>query len=382
MSIYKYPFRILKKILNKKIIINANKKRHPKRALLIYLTQPFKIDKKSKIFKNHTNYWRNIEIARILDTFGYTVDVVDHHEAKFKPKKDYDLILGLGVVFEKMVKQLPKCVKKIYLSTGSEANFFNKVLTTRVSELNKNANCNLRNNRTNRDDSSILKMVEAIICLGNDVTTETYRPYFKKHIDCFNNHGYDELSFFPKNKNYEKTKKNFLFLCGSGKVLNGLDLLLDIFKNKPNLNLYIGGSFNGEEDFVDCYKKELYDTPNIHTEGWLSIGSPRFNELIETCSTIIVPICAGASHGSVVNCMNYGLIPIVTKEAGIDTENFGITLPSYAINDIEKTVDWVSNQSAEWHKKMSNKTYKVSKKKFSQSAFTQRLTEIFKRIHI
>ncbi len=382
MHIIKFPYRIIKKLLRKQILLNVNNKRHEKRALLIYLTMPFNINNESETFKMHTNYWRNTEIARVLDTFGYTVDVVNHNEANFQPKKNYALVLGLGKLFEQMVRQLPDRTKKIYISTGSEANFFNSTLKKRIDKINNQSSCKLTQVRINYDDSSILKKVDSIICLGTEFTADTYRQYFKKKIYCFNNHGYDKSAFFSTDKNYEDSRKNFLFISGSGKILNGLDLLLTIFKKKTDLHLYIGGSFNGEEDFVHCYKEELYNTPNIHAEGWLSIGSKKFNSIIAKCSTIIVPICAGASHGSVVNCMNYGLIPVVTKEAGIDVEDFGIALPSYEVEDIEKTVDWISNQPVEWHQKMSEKTFAVSKRKFSQKAFTKRLTEILKEIDI
>ncbi len=382
MNVIKYPYRIIKKLFHKQILFNVNNKLHDKRALLVYLALPFTIDKNDKTFKTHTNYWRNIEIAKILDTFGYTVDVINHSEIKYNPKKKYDLIIGLGKAFEKLVKESSSEVKKVYISTGSEANFFNQTLNNRINKINNQTSCKLNNIRVNQDDSYILKDVDSIICLGNNITAETYRPYFNKKIYCFNNHGYDESSFFSNNKKFEESRKNFLFISGSGKVLNGLDLLLTVFKKRDDLHLYIGGSFNGEDDFVSCYKKELYDTPNIHTEGWLSIGTSKFNELVNKCGMIIVPICAGASHGSVVNCMNYGLIPIITKETGIDVEDFGITLPSYEVEDIEKKVDWISNQPAEWHKKMSQRTFQAAKKKFSQSAFTKRFHQICTNIEL
>ena len=159
-----------------------------------------------------------------------------------------------------------------------------------------------------------------------------------------------------------------------------MDLLLEVFKRKTNLNLYVCGSFTGEEDFVKCYKKELYESPNIYTKGFVSIGSEKFNKLIKKCGIIIIPICAAASHGSVVVCMNYGLIPIVSKEAGIDTEDFGITLNSYNLTDIDKTVDWISNKSADWHRKHSIRTREVAEEKFSEKAFINRWKEVVSEI--
>lgn len=383
MKVTRYYSKILSGVYQrffiKRILLNVNReksKKNKKRALLVYLTAPFKTDAESETFKSHTNFWRNIEIAKILGEFGYIVDVINYNDCTVKLRRDYDLVMGLGNALEKRINELPKKTIKIYLATGSEANFFNKKMEERFKDLNRKKGCSLKVSRTNEDNSEILKDFDSLICLGNEVTAGTYKPYFKKKIYCFNNHGYDKIAVLPKNKEYEKTRKNFLFLSGTGKSLNGLDLLLEIFKKRPSLNLYVCGSFKNEEDFEECFKKELYETSNIHTVGWVGVGSKRYTELIKKCGIVIVPICAGASHGSVVVCMNNGIIPVVTKEAGIDTEDFGVTLKSYSIKDIEKTVDWISNQSADWHKKMAERTYKKAREKFSQTAFTRRWREI------
>ncbi len=185
----------------------------------------------------------------------------------------------------------------------------------------------------------------------------------------------------PKNKDYETANKHFLFYTGGGKILNGLDLLIEIFKKKPELTLHICGTFSGENDFYECFKNDIISYNNIIMEGWVQVGSEKILDLVKKCGYVIVPICAGASHGSVVVCMNYGVVPIVTKEAGIDLEDFGVLLPSYEIDDIEEKIEWVSKQPAEWLKKRSLKTKAAAENKFSEKSFFTRFTEILDEIH-
>jgi hypothetical protein len=94
------------------------------------------------------------------------------------------------------------------------------------------------------------------------------------------------------------------------------------------------------------------------------------------CGATIFPICAGASPGSVINCMSQGIIPIVSKEAGIDTADFGFTLEYNTVEDIGQVVDFIADQSAQWHADMSQKVLEASQRDFSQAAFTRRFTEI------
>ena len=362
-------------IRNSRVLYNVNRARKrdkPMRALLAYTVSPFLGDRPPAW---HTNQWRSIELVRMLDELGYVVDVMDHNDFRSPIKHDYDLLIGFGRA-EELAKHLPREVVKIRLATGSEANFHNQRERERIEEVNQRRGCNLEVVRRNPDQSELIRYFDAIACLGNAVTAATYRPYFDKEIYCFNNHGYDQWMGLPEGKDFEEARRNFLFFGGRGQVLLGLDLLLEVFANRPDLNLFVCGPFEREKEFVKCYRKELFETPNIFPVGWVSVAGEDYLELVKRCSTVIVPICSGASTGGVVVCMGYGLIPVVTREAGIDTDDFGITLPSYKMADIEKAVDWISTQPADWHEETARKVLSATRQDFSQAAFSRQFREI------
>jgi len=350
-----------------------------KRALLIYIINPFLESCNVDASVSHTNRWRSRELVRILDEIGYVVDVMKYSDYNSKISFNYDLLLGFGRA-EELAKEFPQSTIKIRLATGSEANFHNKRERERIEEVNKRRYCSLQGVRRNTDNSELIRYFDAIACLGNEVTADTYRPFSEKKIYCFNNHGYDQWIGSPEGKDFAESRQNFLFFGSAGQVLFGLDLLLEVFASKPNLRLYVCGPFEKEELFVECYRKELYKAKNIVPVGWVTVGSPEYFDLTRKCGMVIVPICSGASTGSVVVCMGNGLIPIVTREAGIDTGDFGITLPSYKREDISSVVDWISSQPITWHEEMTLKVLDAASRDFSQFAFSKRFREILSEV--
>ena len=70
--------------------------------------------------------------------------------------------------------------------------------------------------------------------------------------------------------------------------------------------------------------------------------------------------------------MYSGLIPLVTKETGIDTEDFGMTFENDGLEEIERVILEVSRMPESWHREHSIKSRKVSEKKYSEDAFMER----------
>jgi glycosyltransferase involved in cell wall biosynthesis len=71
---------------------------------------------------------------------------------------------------------------------------------------------------------------------------------------------------------------------------------------------------------------------------------------------------------------------VVTREAGIDTEDFGITFSNDSIEEIERVILEVSQLPETWHRERSIKTRKVSEEKYSEDAFMNRWRNILAEI--
>jgi glycosyltransferase involved in cell wall biosynthesis len=97
---------------------------------------------------------------------------------------------------------------------------------------------------------------------------------------------------------------------------------LDYFSDQDELTLHICGSVENEKDFVEMYKKELFDTKNIIYHGFVNIESKKFANILTSCSFVIFPSCSEGGAPSVLTVIgNGGLVPIITKETTISTGN-------------------------------------------------------------
>jgi hypothetical protein len=105
------------------------------------------------------------------------------------------------------------------------------------------------------------------------------------------------------------------------------------------------------------YYEVYFDLDNIHKIGWLNLNMAKSIDLIKTCSFHIFPSCSEGMPGAVITSMTLGLIPIVTKEAGItfDNNEFIITED---INNIIKIVKDCANFDVNELRLRSNKIIK------------------------
>ncbi|GAH28176.1 unnamed protein product [marine sediment metagenome] len=376
---------IVRSIIGYPVIYNANRvneNKYKKRALLIYLITPFYLKPDSPKFLNHQNLSCTVKIAHILDEFGYAVDVADVRDKKFYPRKNYNLVFSHRVDLKNIQHYFAEDTLKVYLSTGMNHIIHNRNLKKRVEDLFQRRGCELKlsNIKFNPEYMPFISNADAIIGFGNKFTVSTWGKFFSGPIYMVNNYGFKETKFIWSSRDYTVAKKNFVFFGGGHLMRKGLDLLLEVFSKYSDLNLYVCGLFDYDEEFKKCYYKELYQTKNIHPIGWVQVNSKRYEELIKKCAYIIHPSCEEGQPGAVVQCMYSGLIPIVSKESGVDVDAFGITLENNSLAQIAETIVRVSQLPSSWHKEHSIKTREVAEKYYSEEAFEKRFREIMSNI--
>jgi glycosyltransferase involved in cell wall biosynthesis len=254
----------------------------------------------------------------------------------------------------------------------------NRNVRSRYKNIRLRRNSELIIREQRQEFLSFVEIADSLIGFGNEFIMDSWHEDFNIKTFPFNNYGFKSTQFLTKN--FTTARKNFFFLASGSQVLKGLDLLLEIFPKHPKLNLYICSSFNNEPDFIKCYYKELYRTSNIHPIGWISITSPKFLELVKQCAYVISPSCVEGQPGAVVQCMHAGLIPVVTKETGIETEDFGVTFKNDSLEELETTITRLSKLPITWHKNHSQLTRKIALEKYSEKSFINRWREILSEI--
>jgi hypothetical protein len=78
--------------------------------------------------------------------------------------------------------------------------------------------------------------------------------------------------------------------------------------------------------------------------------------------------------------MHSGLIPLVTKWAGIDTKDFGVTFADDGLEEIENAIIATSRLPGEWHRQRSIRTRQVAEADYSESDFVERWRHILAEI--
>ena len=303
-------------------------------VLFSYITLPFTVASKDA-FDGHTNLWECRDMAHAFLERGYAVDVIDWTNKTFTPKKRYTYFLDIHANMERVAPLLNKDCVKILHTTGAHFLFHNTAEYQRLLDVQKRRAKTLIPRRAVVPSYGI-EHADVVTMLGNEFTEGTY-AYAGKHIiriPLSSTHTYPS----PAEKNFERARKGFVWFGGSGMVHKGLDLVLEAFAHMPECQLTICGKVANEKDFVEAYKKELYETPNIRVAGLTDPGGDTYKDICTSAVALVYPSSSEGQSGAVITTMHAGLIPIISYQSGVDVEDFGSILTENTIEEIRRAV--------------------------------------------
>lgn len=331
----------------KSLVLNALNTSHSRRALLVFHAAAFFPD--ADIYR-HSGLLLTRTLAEALDDIGYVVDVADQNVST---GEKYNLVVDAKCHLYTGVKR--DC-PRIFLAVQRADQ--NERVIERYRAMNKRRGTNLQPVGL-YPPCAPLDSVSQIIVVGNDYTAESWRAVYNGQIACINNVAYPDIGYVGE-KDWETARRNFLFLAGKGPVHKGLDLLLEVFAKHPELNLYIGQSTVSA--FERAYKAE-FNLPNIFHFGHISLRYhyEGWSHVVKTCAYLIHPSCSEGQAGAVVQGMAAGLIPIITRETGIDNHVAGWLLRDGSLEAIERTITntkhpWLgqNRNDSEWARQVAD----------------------------
>src|SRR5581483_1330677 len=334
-------------------------------VLLSYIIDPF-LDPSRRAATNHTNYWEAVEMAQAYLDLGFAVDVIGFPNQTYVPDKPYDLVIDSRHNLQRLASKLPNGCVKVFHGDTSHITFHNAAEARRLLDLQTRRGVTLQPRRFERPNLAI-EHADCVTLLGNEATERTYR-YANKSIYRLPVPSTVRWPW-PDHKDWSACRRRFVFLASGGLVHKGLDLVLEAFAAMREYELYICAPVDPrpvdrsaaapsrmyglsvdtnrfahpdamyrEQDFRVAYAKELYDTPNIHTLGWVDLASSDFQSLIQSCAGIIHPSCAEGASTSLVTGMHAALAPIATYESGVDIDLFGHLLKVATVDEIQHAV--------------------------------------------
>lgn len=348
-------------------------------VLLSYRLEPFLTKMDELLLNNHHNYWRSRQIAKTFLQIGYCVDVIDFRNMTYVPQKDYAFFIDVRHNLERLTPWFTKeCIKIFYIDTAHIL-FHNAAECQRLLNLQQRKGVTLCPRRYELPNRAI-EHADCAITHGNAFVRDTF-GYANKPI--YTMPQIEHVMYpYPEDKDYEICRKSFVWLGSGGFVHKGLDLVLDAFSQMPDYQLYICGPLEEEKDFEKVYYRELHETPNIHTVGMVDVTGPQFNEITEKCIGLIYPSCSEGGAGSVIHCMHAGIIPIISKESGIDVHDFGLMLSDCSVESIKFSLQTISNLSNEKLKYMTSTAWEEARANHSKDRFAEEYRKLIEKLII
>lgn len=346
-------------------------------VLLAYVIDPFLLKDNEPIPNFHTHFWESIQIAETFLGLGYFVDAISYRNRKFIPKREYSIFVSARTNFERITKFLNKdCIGIVHLDT-SHWLFNNSASYGRCLAVVRRRGASLASFKLVEPNRAI-ECTDFATMLGNNFTIGTYGFANKKILSvpvpaC-------TTYQWTEDKDYEFCRNRFIWLGSDGLVHKGLDLALEAFAEMPDYHLTVCGPIKADRDFERIYYKELYETPNIHTVGWIDIERPEFMDVIRNSIGLVYPSCAEGQSGAVVTCLQAGLIPIISCESGVDVSDFGIILRNCTIDEIKGSVLKISALPVKELAMKARQSWEHARKYNTRENFSKEYKEAIERI--
>jgi glycosyltransferase involved in cell wall biosynthesis len=284
----------------------------------------------------HSNNWESREITNILRGLGEEVVGIDWTDRETTPSGEFNLIFDIDENLARLAPHFPDGRKLLHL-TGSYAPFQNTAEEKRSESLFRRRGVRVKPRRIIPNLDKIeesIKVADACSLIGNEFTLSTYPEEYQPKISLVTVSA--SPAWIKPPEGLIPEEKEFLWFFGGGALHKGLDLVLEVFANNPNLTLNVVGGVREEDDFFEAYKKELTELANIHLYGHLNPLGPEFKEIASKCFCFIAPSCSESISTAAATCLQVGLYPIVSRETGVDLlPGKGIFLRTCSIPEIE-----------------------------------------------
>ena len=348
------------------------------RVLLAYILDPFLVKPGIPVSTSHTHHSESVLIAETWLKHGYSVDVIDYRNYGFIQRERYDFFISARTHLETIAARLnPDCVKIAHLDTSHYASN-NHASYNRLLDLQRRRGLSLPGSARFVEPNRAIEHAHYGVALGNEVTLGTYRYANKPLFPLF----VPAALHFPwdADKNFHACRNRFLWFGSGGMVHKGLDLTLEAFAGMPEMQLTVCGPVEAEREFASAFHKELHQTANIRTVGWVDIASTDFRQIARHTVGIVYPSCAEGQAGAVVTCLSAGFIPIISRESGIPVGDFGLLLNGYSVEDIRSAVRYISALPAEELSARARRAWEYAATYHSHDAYLTAYGKIVQKI--
>ncbi len=296
-------------------------RQHSRKALLAYQRIP-RAPLPGYFEYSHNNKLTAKVLIEGLNALGFSVDVIDWLDSVPACDSPYDLVLSHGPKYFEHISALKPGGTKLLLVTGANPTFGNHAQKERERLLRSRRQVPFEPRPLNLVTylEPALQDADHILLIGNEWTRSTYDNAVQAKMRTIQN-----ISPFPAKMQERRPGNRFIFFSSVGQVHRGLDLVLEAFQG-VSAQLIVASHYESEPDFCQIYQKELFHSPNICPVGLLRTHTSRFMKIASQADFCVLPSCSEGQSGSLINLMALGIVPVATKECGVDLEGIGFTI--------------------------------------------------------
>jgi hypothetical protein len=350
--------------------------RSDRTALLSYSIAPF-VGRGSAPSMDPTAAWVSLTLARLLRQRGWNVDVVSDANVAFVPARPYGVVIASRRSLSRLAPRLPAGGVKVLYLDAADVVVQHVAECDRLLDLKDRRRVVLSPVRFERPTPALEQAACAIV-QGNALTLDGYRhariPLHRVAAVAT----VEQPS--PRSKDFEACRRSFVAPGTRGLVHQGLDRTLEAFAALPDYRLTVYAPVHREPQFQEACRRELRDTPNIHTARWHGLGHQRFGDLARKAIGLVFPSSAEGQAQEVVAGMAAGLIPIVTREAGVDVDGFGVVLSSSSPAEVAKAVRDLSALPVARLGEMAEGAWHCARSRHAPEVVARRLDEILQEV--
>ena len=317
-----------------------------------------------------------VALVRGLNSVGYGVDVLNWDSQDIPSGNNYDLFVGHGGINFDSILRSNKVKKVVYFASGSAAHHHNREAQKRSDYFFQRHKVRMVPDRpVDGKEDKVYSRSSSIICLGNKYIASTFKP----HGSVYNLN----IATSPKKRilldSLFRSPKNFLFFSGAGNLHKGLDIAIESIIG-TDCRLYVCTEISEEFRAFYTAKYTKEQLRNIHFYGFVRQGSRRFKQLVRKCEFVMLLSCSEGSPGSVVDLMQYGLIPVLTRACGIDLGGAGKIVEDIEVESVRRCLLTISGSSKHEIHRFRKEVGELVKDSFSEKAFSKNLRVIMKEV--
>ena len=348
-----------------------------KKILICYIPLVNKeIDNVTHALLFHAN-----QIVHYFMNKGYCVDICSCHpdnayQYKLIEKKSYDIVFGFGKVYKQYCARHANCLKILFMTENNPVKV-KELYNERIKyfkERHPNVDYRMSSVRMEFYDEEMLELSDALILMGSKSNKESFIRYFDNAIWRINCNIIKNPVFTFDESIIEKkipvSRDCFLWFGSRGLIHKGLDIVIDAFAEMPELTLNCYGVSE-----TKLFRKLC--CPNTINRGRIDVNSQQFiDEVIYRHNFVILDSCSEGMSTAIATCMSHGIIPIVSKESGLDPQPFILELNGYNVNSIITMVGKVSTFSDKEILNLRKQCYAYAQNAFSLEKFNNTFSSI------